>query len=493
INSAKKFDINAGKLFIIKAGKTLTVNGPIDNSSGIAGFVLKSDNKGTASLIHNTDNVPATVERYITGVAEDWHFLSTPVSDQEITGSWLPSGTYGNGTGYDLYVWNEPTSCWIYKLNLTSPVNWNTVHPDTNFNVGRGYLYSVQATNPSKEFAGKLNNGSIDYPLTIGTIIDSLRGFNLVGNPYPSSIDWAASSGWMRSLLVNSNDGYDMWIWNPAANNYGAYNSSDADGVGTNSVTRYIAPTQGYFVRAASAGNMSTSNPVRVHSTASWFKLKDEYVNRVSLVVNSDAGYGFDEVRLSFGNFQNENGAMKLFSHVLAAPSLFMPNQNGNFSVQYFTNTSENPVVPISFTPGIDGNYTFNCNFDLDKFDIVMLEDLQTHYIQNMKYRNTYNFKALKKDDPNRFVLYFGPDQNHSGKDIPGRIYSDGVHLIVDLSLVPEETEVFVYDVLGRLLLQQKLQGKIVHQLDMNPDTQILICYLKNTNGSLCKKLYFSN
>jgi len=117
--------INSGKVFEIAAGQKLTVSGSITNSAGNSGLVLKSDATGTASLIHNSDNIAVTIERYISGSAEDWHFISSPVADQEISGSWLPSGTYGNGTGYDLYFWNEPTSCWIYKLNTTS-TGWKT-------------------------------------------------------------------------------------------------------------------------------------------------------------------------------------------------------------------------------------------------------------------------------------------------------------------------------------------------------------------------------
>jgi hypothetical protein len=37
-----------------------------------------------ASLIHNSDNVLATVQRFISGAKEDWHFLSSPISNQEI-------------------------------------------------------------------------------------------------------------------------------------------------------------------------------------------------------------------------------------------------------------------------------------------------------------------------------------------------------------------------------------------------------------------------
>ena len=75
--------INRDKKFIVAPGKQLSATGTITNNADASGFVLQSDATGTASLIHNTNNVPATMQRYISGDAEAWHFLSSPVSDAE--------------------------------------------------------------------------------------------------------------------------------------------------------------------------------------------------------------------------------------------------------------------------------------------------------------------------------------------------------------------------------------------------------------------------
>lgn len=482
--------ISNGSILSISPAINLTVSGLLTNNSGASGFVLKSDSTGTASLVHNTNNVPATVERFISGNAKEWHFLSSPIVNQSISGSWMPSGTYGNGTGYDLYLWNEPSSFWIYKMDSTSTITWNALHPGGDFTVGRGYLYSAQAVNPTKVFTGLLNNGSEVYGLTFNSFNLSLKGFNLVGNPYPSPIDWGAATGWGRSNLTTTGGGFDMWIWNPASKNYGVYNSSDASGIGTNSVTRYIASMQGYFVRASNTGNLSMNNDVRVLDvTGNKFKSKKQVDNKISLSVNSDAGYGSDEIQLRFGFFENGNGAMKLFSKTLTALSLYMDSRGNSLSVQYLTNTRENPEVPLMFSPGVNGNYTFNCNFDQSNFDTVMLEDRQTHYIQNLKVDKMYGFIASKTDDANRFTLHFGSIKTFSNKELLGRIYLDGIEVVVDLTLISKETDVFIYDIMGRILYQQKLQGGILHRISINAHTQMLIVSIKNPDGSYCRKL----
>jgi hypothetical protein len=483
--------INSGKQFSVAPGKQLSVDGTIANNAGASGFTLHSGVAGTASLLHNTNNVQATVQRYISGTKEAWHFISSPVAAQGISGSWLPSGSYGNGTGYDLYLWNEPNNCWIYKLNTTSAINWNTVHPGSNFTPGRGYLYSVQATNPTKAFIGNLNNGSITYPLSTSSDDLSLKGFNFVGNPYPSSIDWQASLGWTRSNLVNSGGGYDMWIWNPIAENYGVCNS--ATGICTNSVTRNIAPMQGFFVRASGAGNLGMDNAVRLHDNGTWFKNSEINTAIFRVVVESEADKSLDEAGLLFGYSANEPGARKLFSNIITAPSLFMSSGDENYSVRYFTDTTDNHTVPLKFIAGRDGNYSLKCNFDLEKFTIVMLEDRKTNYIQNMIPKNTYSFSASTTDDENRFVLHFGPDKNAHYSQLPARIYTSGNQVIVDLTLISNQTEVFLYDAMGRLILENTLQGLKQHKLSINAPPQILLVYLQNQQGNFNCKLFYTD
>jgi len=479
--------IASGTIANISPAVNLTVSGSITNNNGTSGLVLQSDATGTASLMNNSNNVPATVQRYIPGAAEAWHFISSPVSNQSISGSWLPSGTYNNANGWDLYLWNEPTSCWIYKLNTTSTINWNTLHPGSNFVVGRGYLYSLQAANPTNTFVGTLNNGPITIPLTFNSIDITQKGFNLIGNPYPSSIDWQATSGWTRSILTKSGGGYDMWIWNPAAGNYGVFNSFT--GHSTNGVTRYISSAQGFFVFASASGNLQMNNAARVNDQTTQFKNAKIYQGILNVKVKSDADNNFDEVMMLFGNKTNTSGSRKLFSNVLTAPSLYLPSSSEKFSVRYLTDTIDNPFIPVMFKAGQDGNYSLETNFDFNAFETVTLEDSKMHLFQNLKTDNTYRFQASKSDDPNRFAVYFGKTKITAPQKLSARVYTTGFNLVVDLSQVNKETVVKVYDIMGRMVLQNRLQANSQNNLNINPKKQILLVYLLNSDGSYFSKL----
>lgn len=485
------FTIQSGNEVMLQAGKNLTVGGTLTNNQGISGLTLQSDNSGTASLLHNSNDVPATVQRYISGASEDWHFLSSPVSGQEISGDWTPAGTYGNDTGYDLYVWDEPNSCWVYHLNTTGTPNWPGVHPSADFVPGRGYLYSVQASNPTKAFAGLLNNGVHSIPLTESGIVDTLEGFNLIGNPYPSSIDWKASSGWTRSMLEETGGGYDMWIWNPDANNYGVFNSNSVGDIGTNDVTRYIAPMQGFFVKAESAGNISMTNDVRLHTGASnWFKKSRGVISdQLKIRVQSQAGNGFDEVVLQFGEEHNKAGAVKLFSPSPNAPSLFMPYKSQQLSVLRLTETNNIPKQDLSFKPGVGGMFNFEFAFNNEDFELLYLEDKKRGIMHNVKKFNTYAFNASEKDKYDRFVLHFAP-RPLIINELPVHLYFDGYGLYIDLSLVEEMVFFSLTDMTGKEITRYTLEGGKTYKIPLGLSSQIVFARFYTSKAQKVQKVF---
>lgn len=485
--SCHNLTITTGCNYTIGPKKALTVDNTLENNAGSNGLLLKSDTTGTASLLHNSDNVPATVERYISGQSEAWHLLSSPVSGQEISGSWTPGGTYANGTGYDLYVWYEPADCWIYNLNLTSAVNWNTVHPQEDFVPGLGYLYSFQELNPVKKFAGALNNGSVSSNLNVTTTSLGYKGFNLAGNPYPSAVDWQSSSGWERGSLTETNGGYDMWIWNDDALNYGVINSSG--GSGTNGVTRYIPPMQGFFVLASEQGSLVMNNDARVHETnAAWLKDVSLQPKEIGITVSSEPGRGYDEVKLKLGYQAGERGSYKIFSQVTTAPSLYLTAGSENYSVACF---SDPTTVPFNFKGGRSGVFTLSFTQEQGDFDTLYLEDKKVGFMQDLLTNPIYSFAASEGDDPERFVLHFGAVASQPGGRLPAVVSAGNGRLMADLSNVEGETILEVFDVSGRKIYSTKLAGKSVFEMPIHIASQIVIVRLTNPNGYLNTKLYY--
>lgn len=283
-----------------------------------------------------------------------------------------------------------------------------------------------------------------------------------------------------------------MWIWNPAANNYGVFNSSGT--TGTNSVSQYIASMQGFFVRAESNANISMTNNVRLHTGASnWMKpsKSTNILSSVKVRITSDSGLGFDEVLFQFGHNSNEFGAAKLFSTIKEAPSTYLNVGKENLSVRYLTDTIDNPMVPIMFKPGKDGKYTLNIEVDYGSYNYLILEDKKTETLHNLLENPNYKFQATLKDNNDRFVVHFKPIESipEVSLDLSALIYYNENQVIVDLSSVKEKTNVKIVDMLGRLILSKTVEGNNIHYFNVPKTTQILIVTAKSENKIKRKKI----
>jgi hypothetical protein len=87
-------------------------------------------------------------------------------------------------------------------VNFPSAVNTETMQP------GRGYALFVRGDKLSStlwDVRGNVNVANetpITFPVTY-TAADSISedGWNLVGNPFPSTIDWSSETGWIKQNL----------------------------------------------------------------------------------------------------------------------------------------------------------------------------------------------------------------------------------------------------------------------------------------------------
>lgn len=156
------------------AGQTLTLN---YTGTVPAGYSVGYTVNGTP-IDGNSFTMPAgnvTVNAFFTTTldvtAGTWQLFSSPVNNPTVASTGLTSGTY------DLYRYDEATATWQnYKASSFTLDN------------GRGYLYRrTDAT--TLTFSGQLNSeATYSVSLTASDAAGDLKGFNLVGNPYPYKV-----------------------------------------------------------------------------------------------------------------------------------------------------------------------------------------------------------------------------------------------------------------------------------------------------------------
>lgn len=468
----------------LPANTNLTLNGTLNNKSGAALIINSGGSLITSGTI--TNNGTITHELTLTGNSNDWHLLSSPMAAQEI------SGNFTDANGYDFYLYNEPTDQWVNQKNLsggggTAPF-FDVVNGDLNFTPAKGYLVAYADPNTNaKLFTGTPNTGTQSLALT-KTPGMNFSGANLLGNPYPSSIDWKASSGWSRTMLVDDDEGaetgYTMHIWNQSASNYGTFISNGA--AGTNGVTQYIPPMQGFFVMAESAGSLQMTNEVRVHNGASGWMKQQETTAEVLKMKLIHPEFGSDEAILEFSDIHN-GGAPKWQSLEPTAPSLWINEDAKDFAIR-FTAVDRSEPMAVHFKAGVADSYTFSIEKGELLFNQLLLEDLLQGTMHDLLQADSYVFVANPGESSHRFNLLFdlvGVDEMPASDNV--LIWQQGD--ILKLAGTDEFTQLQLFDINGRLLWNTKLDPADQHQISAPKTAGVYVVRLINTKLTHTQKI----
>ena len=204
-----------------------------------------------------------------------------------------------------------------YAENTVGSLNfgWTSVPTATSIlQIGRGYQVAVRgnrSTSGLSTFAtvatsatimaltGTINQGTYALPVTYtSTPIATVDGFNLIGNPYPSQIDWNSGTGWVKTSIDNAIYIFDPFTINTNATTSPGSTFSYVSGVSSDGRINgnVIASSQGFFVKANAANPSLTINEnAKVNSSHnSNFRLESEspeYFNIGILSKNGSSDY----------------------------------------------------------------------------------------------------------------------------------------------------------------------------------------------------------
>ena len=101
---------------------------------------------------------------------------------------------------------------------------------------------------------------------TTGIANATVRGFNMVGNPYPSSIDW--NSSYANTGITRTHVNPTIWVFDPVTDQYDTYiTTSPSAGIATGNASNIIASGQGFFVQDSIANSSLVFNEACKYST----------------------------------------------------------------------------------------------------------------------------------------------------------------------------------------------------------------------------------
>jgi len=418
-NISNDFTIKDDGAATVDAGVTLTVDGPL---------TIESTSGGTGSLLVNgtlTGTGTRTVERYYSG--NQWHLVSSPVTGAV---SELFTGLY-------LQTHDEVLNTYSDVTSLTDPLT-----------PGQGFALWNQNGAATASYTGTLA-ASVTKALT-RSAPGNTRGWNLVGNPYPSSIDWEAASGWTKTNVDAS-----TYCFNGTGGNWAIWNGT----TGTNGATQNIASGQGFFVavsdNGSTTGSLGFTNDVRVHDNTTFFKGAPTDIVKLKVSGNNFS----DETAIYFREeattgFDGQMDAYQLPNLNESAPYIYSTANQG-MAINVLPEVSD---VPLNVKVGIEtGTYTIE-TVSNGEFDELHLQDLSTGVTTDLNL-NSYTFDYIPGIE-NRFKLVFGPTGVDDVAVDLYNVYSYNKDVFVTASENTKGT-IAVYDMMGREIAKQSINGTL--------------------------------
>ncbi|NTW32068.1 MAG: T9SS type A sorting domain-containing protein [Bacteroidetes bacterium] len=468
----------------VDPGKQLTVtSGTLDIGDSL---IFKSNtSKVIGSFInHGTLSVGGTIqyERYVP--QDVYEYISSPLATQTTSAFGTISGTAG--AGKRLFTFNNSSNA------------WDAVSNGAGLATMQGYSFKSFGTPATVVFSGKsLNTGNKSFLLAKNT-----TGFNLVGNPYTSSIDWttSANSYWTRANVQPT-------IWINYANalgaaNFATYNYSStfatnwAGNVGTNE--GIIPPTQAFWVETTTnETSLTVMEGAQMHSvnavnksdaaiTSPFLRLKterDTYSDEAVLFFNENATAGYDE----YDTRKQLGGGVY--------PQLYSSDADIDMAVNSIPLSMLNNSIsiPLIFRSDMAGSCSITAT-DIANFDAtikIYLEDTQLSQTINLNETSTYSFNVAESTvAPDRFIIHFV--RNTTGLETIDNqgisVYSSYKNIYINNP--KNNYSVEVINALGEKIISKKVPVKGITTINTDMPKGIYFVLIKSDSEVFAKKIF---
>jgi hypothetical protein len=348
---------------MLSIGGILLCNGPLNTAGNLT---LLSDASATAFIDGTstgsvTGNV--TMQRYLP-VGFGYKYFASPFQgatvsefgdDMDLT-FWFPT----------IYRYDESrtSSGWVAyndPAGILEPMNGYSV----NFGSGSAPV--------TVDVSGEVNNGPLSLTLNNNNHTYT-QGMNLIGNPYPSAIDWDAASGWTKTNIDNA-----IYYFNASgADEYSGTYSSYVNGVSSDGVASNVIPSmQGFFIHVSDGsypvtGTIAMNNSVRITDRTQYFAKSSSSIRertvpliRVSVMFTDDS-LSIDPFVLymdeeATSGFDPGQDARKLLNTNFSVPNLYALLQGGEkLSIDGIPIVPEEPVIiPLGVKTNRQGPLSF--------------------------------------------------------------------------------------------------------------------------------------
>lgn len=442
----------AARISILAGGK-LTVGGNL---------TLRSSSDGTATLVNNGMLAVAgqsKVEQFFesTGNSSNWWYISSPVNGATTGTILLPSS--GNKIGY----YDEATADYPQLTVNNEPLV-----------AGKGYLTQL-ATSGVYTFEGVINDGAVGpVQLTRTLAAGAKRGFNLIGNPYPSFIDWNLITGFGTDK-ARSDIRPTIWVRTRSANGsmvFDTFDGEDGTSLGVRGkVTQFIAPFQAFWTKVAvdaTTPDVLFTNELRSHQDQGLISNRLRIpASRHRLRLVLDSGSALDETIISTNPAASEGYDFYDSDKMKTEHSeLFSVVEQQELVINKLRSIEAGTRVELGFRPNHAGEFSLQAAEvnNMESFRVILHDrDLatETELVEGTKVV----FSSDGTTSLQRFALEFRSRDSILSTSATGhpypRIYRDQNQLlVVDWEVLQPGDVIQVLGIDGRILHTQPANGK---------------------------------
>ena len=357
---------------------------------------------------------------------------------------------------------------------------------------GKGYLMSLDMiygstnsyhrTGQFLQNRGYLNNGNINFPVTFTPDIEfsGRQGYNLIGNPYQSYLDFDAFVTGNATLMGNSAYQNTYSVYDPSLDAWVQYQAGSSNGA--YAADRYINMHQGFFIQVLGSGNAVFTNDMRSNTAGGGFRGEQHNYPLVNFIL-TDSNGNKDIAVLEVGRPEN-NGAAKIYVST-SNGRLYLRHDNKDYAILFRDLTSGSQ--PLYFDAKDNDTFTLRWNTANANFSSLTLVDNITGVSTDMLANDSYTFSGKTDQYKSRFKVIFGhftDIEEDTDTASVGFAFFDGSEWIVE-----GQGSLTVTDMMGRTVYSTTLSNE-QNRVNLNGLSQgIYLMSIANGNNTMVQKI----
>ncbi len=550
--SINELRVEMDKELIVNRGNILRIYKKIENKGDL---ILKADEMGYSEMITgkngnglevNSGNI--TIEKYIAGkknadgVNQQFRFMGSPVKGT-IFGQYTRNGTFFDNNIASVFEWKGA------KRNILQA--WEIKGTDDIVETGRSYLmrfgnnisdkerFSLTSLSSVISHRGLANDGDINVELLDVDEVDAVesrKGWYLISNPYPFSIDW-------NKLYELNKDVMEPVVYTLNDNKMGyrviAKNSEDAILFLNAPEGHIIKPFEGIIIRKK---ERASSNIIKFTNDMNYYDVNEDKVmvksenknaNGLKIRLYNEKTTQYYDTYINFSNYATDefdkgmdakymgyNSVFDVSGFGVEINDLYSKDKNGNkYAINQLSQLNpdvDEHIIPLGIQSSakeeieyflevdlmelnIDSSWNIfirdnvlNKDYDVKKGEVFSVDN-QEIYNEGDKYR----FKFKNGDMENRFSIVFTKynlqtaenaimDDEESDQ-VLAFANQDGIHVSINVE-TDAQSEISIVNSLGQVLHRGMVTSN--ETLSYKPNqvkNQVFFVHIK-MNGKLTVK-----